>query len=391
MKKHWFIIAILLIAILAIAFPIRAEENALVQERDNLATSRGMTELTDFLHQLDREMEKDFPQLSLNYLLESFREGESRLSFTSILNDLLQFLFRELSLNLSMLGKLIILAILASILQNLQAAFEDSTIGLLANGVVFLALVSIALASFQQVTSISKAAIDQMVNFIYAMLPVLLTLIAGLGGFATAAIVHPIIIGALSLISSLTVNLIFPLIYIAAILIIVNHISQQRQVSRLAKLTKDLSIALLGLFLTIFIGILSIQGVAGAVADGVGLRTAKFLTSSFVPVVGKPFSDAIDAVLGTSLMLKNAISLVGLIAIVMICLIPAVKIISVVLIYRLAAAVIQPLGQNDMADMLESLAGILILTFGAVAVVGLMFFLTIGIIAGLGNFTVMLR
>ena len=48
--------------------------------------------------------------------------------------------------------------------------------------------------------------------------------------------------------------------------------------------------------MTIFVGILTVQGVAGTVADAVGLRTAKYMTSAFVPVVGKVLSDAVETV-----------------------------------------------------------------------------------------------
>ena len=41
--------------------------------------------------------------------------------------------------------------------------------------------------------------------------------------------------------------------------------------------------------------------------------------------------------------------------------------------------------------MLQSLAGSLLLVFGAVSSVGLMFFIALAIIAGLGNLTVLLR
>ncbi len=91
------------------------------------------------------------------------------------------------------------------------------------------------------------------------------------------------------------------------------------------------------------------------------------------------------------MLLKNAVSLVGVIAIVLIVLLPAIKILSLVIIYRLAAALIQPFGEGPIAAMLQSLAGSLLMVFGAVSAVGLMFFIALTIIAGLGNFTVLLR
>lgn len=379
--------------ILIFIFPVPAlgtTPEALIIE-DNPSIALKLEELEAYLLELDRELSKAVPEFSLTDLFHSLREGQVNLSIGSIIQSLFRFLFRELIANSALLGQLIVLAVLAAILQNIQSAFENSTISKLANAVVFLALISLALTSFHQVTVVGRAAIEQMVNFVYAILPVLVTLIAGVGSLSTASLIHPVILSALSLISSMTVNIVFPLIYFAAVLTIVNHISGQFQVTQLAKLIKEISLGLLGLFLTIFIGILSIQGVAGAVTDGVALRTAKFLTGSFIPVVGKAFSDALEAVIGTSLILKNAVSLIGVAVIVSLCLLPAVKILSIALIYRLAAAIIQPFGESNIPNMLESLAGVLFTVFGAVAAVGLMFFMVVTIVAGLGNYSVLLR
>jgi stage III sporulation protein AE len=390
MKKIGILI-IGIIILVGLTVPVQADTLPHLPVGDNPTVDLGLDELEAFLFELDRELEKNIPELSLRELFGDLKEGNADLRIGTILESLIRFLFRELLANSSLLGKLIVLAVLAAILHNIQSAFEHSTISKLANAVVFLALISLALTSFYQVTNTGKAAIEQMVNFIYAILPVLITLMASVGSISTATITHPIVFASLSLISSMTVNIVFPLIYFAAVLTIVNHISDQFQVTRLAKLVKEISLGLLGLFLTIFIGVLSIQGVAGAVADGVALRTAKFLTGSFVPVVGRAFSDAIEAVIGTSLLLKNAVSLIGVLAIVVICLLPAVKILSMALIYRLAAAIIQPFGEGNIPNMLESLASILFTVFGAVAAVGLMFFMVVTIVAGLGNYSVLLR
>jgi len=380
-----------LLMLLALSAPAFSMPSTAVPAGDNPLLAQTVEELETFLREIDRELAQAIPEFSLSRLFHSLKEGKVDLSAGAVLQGVLQFVFRELLANSRLLGQLIVLAVLAAVLQNVQAAFENATISKLANAVIFLALMSLALVSFHRVTATGKAAIEQMVQFVQALLPVLVTLMAGLGSLSTASLIHPVILTALSLISTMTVNVVFPMIYLAAVLTIVNQVSEQFQVTQLAKLIKDLSLALLGLFLTVFIGILSIQGVAGAVADGVALRTAKFLTGSFVPVVGKAFSDALEAVVGTSLLLKNAVSLAGLAVIVCLCLLPAVKILSMALIYRLAAALVQPFGGSSIAGMLDSLAGVLFTVFGAVATVGLMFFMVVTIVAGLGNYSVLLR
>src|SRR5690606_852902 len=149
--------------------------------------------------------------------------------------------------------------------------------------------------------------------------------------------------------------------YLEAVLNIVNNISDRFKVSRLAGLFKEGTMFLLGLIFTIFIGALSLQGVGGAVADGISLRTAKYLSDAFIPVVGGMFADVLEAVVGGSLLLKNAIGLVGLLAIGAIVLFPVLKILAIILIYKVCAALIQPIGESAIADTIQNMSNSLLL------------------------------
>ena len=136
---------------------------------------------------------------------------------------------------------------------------------------------------------------------------------------------------------------------------------------------------------------LSIQGVAGAVTDGVTLRTAKYMTGAFIPIAGSMLADTLDAVMGGALLLKNVLGLTGVLVLAAIILLPVIKIIALAVIYRLASALIQPMGDSLLANTLEQMAECLFLAFAAVTAVAIMFFLTITIIVGAANFTFMLR
>ncbi|MHB1419264.1 MAG: stage III sporulation protein AE [Bacillota bacterium] len=392
MKNLLFALAILLGLLMyippAVAAPVQTATGTTVDEQ---LKNLNLKELESFISQVDAEVGDYLPDLSVTKIIADLRSGKTDLSLKSLLEGILKYLFRELLANSSLLGKLVILAVVCAVLQNLQGAFDRSGTGKMAYAVAYLVLVIIALGSFTLAINTGRNAITNMVDFVQALLPVLLTLMAAVGGFSSVAILHPIVVASVSILSTLIRNGVFPLIYFGAVLGLVSQFSDRFQVSRLAGLMKQISMGLLGLFITIFIGVLSIQGVAGSVADGVTLRTAKFLAGTFVPVVGGMFSDALEAIVGTSLLLKNAVSLVGVIVIFALTIFPALKILSTVLVFKLASALVQPFGDNQISDALETMGNSLLLVFGAVAAVGLMFFIAISIIVGLGNMTVMLR
>ena len=89
--------------------------------------------------------------------------------------------------------------------------------------------------------------------------------------------------------------------------------------------------------------------------DGVTIRAAKYVTGNFVPVVGKMFADATDTVISASLLVKNSIGLAGVIIILFLCAFPAIKILTLALIYNIAAAVMQPLETPRSAPACETI------------------------------------
>lgn len=348
-------------------------------------------ELESFIKRIDQDLNSQLSAFSLQGFLEKIRKGRLDFNLGDVVKALLDFLFRQLLAHLALLGKLLVLGTALALLEQLQNAFEQNTVARLAHGIGVLCLLTVALSSFTLALNTGRDAIGNMVGVMHSILPVLLTLMAGMGNLTSVALMHPVVFASLNVFGALTRNIVFPLIFCAAILGIVNHISERFQVSRLAELLRDGSVILTTLFLTLFVGILGIQGVAGAVSDGIGLRTAKFLTGAFVPVVGGILSDAVEAIMGCSLFLKNAVGILGTLIIFFMCALPGIKILSVAMIYRLAAALMEPLGAHRLGGSLALLGNYLFVVFAGVAAVGLMFFIALTIVVGAGNFSVLLR
>lgn len=353
--------------------------------------SLDLSELEEFIREIDGEIEAILPEFSFSQIIEKFKKGNLDFSPQEAFKKVINYFLREVMVNLSLLGKLLVIAVVCAILQTLQSAFEKGTVARLAYFLCFLAVITLAISSFKVALTIGIATIDKMVEFMKLLLPVLLVLLTAVGGLTTTALLQPFLLVFLSFMSTFTQEIIFPLIFLTAVLCIANNISAHFKVSRLVGFFKQITKVGIGLVLTLFIGVISVEGVAGAVVDGVTLRTAKYMTGAFVPVAGNMFADALDAVIGGSLLLKNALGLTGVLVLGAIILFPVIKILALAIVYRLASALLQPLGDSLLAATLEEMSQCLFLTFAAVAAVAIMFFMVITIIVGTANFTVMLR
>lgn len=370
--------------------PVCGEQAAVISPEEQIS-SLNLSEVQQYVERLDAEFKGSIPVLNFKDMVIKLVKGELDWKPAEIFKNLIRQLFKEVVANFDLLGKLVILAVICAVLQNLMASFEKGTAGQLTYSVTYLALITIAIGSFSLAVNAGREVVENMVSFMQALLPVLLTLLVAVGGVASAAVFSPVILTTLGVFSTLIKNIILPLLFFVAILGIVNNLSEKFKVSNLADLLKGIAMGLMGIFSTIFLGVLTIQGVAGAVGDSVTFKTAKFGVDAFVPVVGGVLSDALAAVVSSSLLIKNAVGIAGVAVISIIMLIPLLKIITLAFIYKLAGALIQPIGDGQMVNCLNGLGNNLLLIFAAVATVGLLFFFVITIIVGVANITVMLR
>ncbi|WP_053364061.1 stage III sporulation protein AE [Bacillus sp. FJAT-27251] len=323
--------------------------------------------------------------------LDDFIKGEKEFSLKDWLTGIVKFMFHEFVANGKLLGSLVLLTIFSIFLQTLQNSFEKSTVSKVAYAIVFMVLIIIALNSFHVVMDYTNKAIETMIQFILALIPLLLALIAASGGLVSASFFHPVILFLMNTSGMFIQYVVLPLLLLSAILSIVSILTEHYKVTQLAGLLRNWSIGLLGLFLTVFLGVISVQGAATAVSDGIAIKTAKFITGNFIPVIGRVFTDAADTVISASVLLKNTVGLAGVVILLFIAAFPAVKILLISFIYKFAAAILQPLGGGPVIACLDVISKAILYVFAALAIVSLMFFLSITVIVAAGNLTMMVR
>lgn len=341
-----------------------------------------LSDLKAFLNTVDRDVQRYLPRLDLN----SWGITGPKWDLPKIGKGILQFFLREIFFNYKLLGQLIILAMALAVLENIKHAFEEDNISRLAFSLCFLVVMGIVVNCFRVTFTIARGTITDMTNFMYAITPVLFSIVAAGGGVATAAIVHPLLISSVGLVGSTVSNLVFPLIMFTGILGMVNHLVDSFQVNKLARFFKFAANGSLGIMMAVFIGIITIRGFTASVADSLSLRTAKYFTSAFLPVVGGAISDTMEMTAGCAAVLKNGLGVYGLGLITLVTIFPLLKILAVAVIFQMTGAVTQPLGNNRLSDALQTIGDAFFHLFGAITVVGLMFYIALAILVGAANF-----
>lgn len=355
-----------------------------------MAESLHIDELQQFWQELAEDYGPYISELRSKSLIDLIKDPD-QISIVSVIKGILTYLLYEIITNGKLLGTLIVLTIFASILQTLLTAFEKSTINKIANFVILLVLLYITLETFYLAITYAKDAIEVMSSFIIALFPLMLGIIASLGQFTQVAFFHPIIILLIHFSGLLLSKFIFPLLYISALLVVISELNDQFKVTHLAQLFRTISLTVLGIYLSIFLTILSIQGVASGIQDGVALKTTKFIAGNFIPVIGNTLTDAADTILSAGLLLKNAIGIVGLIIIVLYAGFPAIKIMVLSFIFKLVAGLLQPLAPTPIINTLHTMSQYMLYILACLFGITFTFFLTIVIIVAASNIPILLR
>lgn len=254
-----------------------------------------------------------------------------------------------------MLAGVLVIVVIHSILKNISEGLENKGIAQITYYVQYILIVTLIMTNFVQIIEIIRESIQNLVNFMNLLVPILITLMITTGGIVSANLIQPILLFIITFIGNLITGIIIPFVLISTSLGIVSKISDKVQIDKLSKFFKSSVVWVLGVVLTIFVGILSVEGSLSSNVDGITAKTAKAAVSSFIPVVGKILGDAVDTVIGCSAILKNATGIIGIIIIIGIVILPIVKLAILMGIYYLGAALCQPIADGKIVSLLEQM------------------------------------
>lgn len=253
--------------------------------------------------------------------------------------------------------------------------------------IILIPVVLLVLAELEH----TRSTITKMTNRMDKLLPVLLTLLTALGGNASSAFLHPMVVAASGSMVFLAREVILRLVMCTCAVTTVNHLSDRAHLSRMARLLRSAVCWLLGVSFTVFLGAMSLQGVCSASIDGMVIRAAKYAVDNFVPVVGGMFSDTMDTLVGCTLIVKNALGVTAVFVLLAAILGPMMRTLAVVFVMKLSAALLEPVADGDIVQAIGDFAGTAILFLITMLCVGTMYFLLIVQILLVGNLTVLLR
>lgn len=384
MKKIMLILSIIFI----MCFNVQAADinsSASTNYNQDAEVNQKIEQFYDYISNMKTKYElmNDFDIKS--YVKNFMKTGDGKFNTKKLVQALITYSMKEVVSSLKLLSTVVIIALICALLTNLQKAFSNESLSNIAYYACYSLIIIIMAKSFYIGVDIARSTINEMTDFMTALVPILIMLVGSVGGFVEAAVIDPMVMGAITISARLFMNIVIPIISMTFVLQFVNNLSSDYKVDKLTKFLNQCALWVQGIIMTVFIGIITIRGITAKTIDQVAAKTAKFAVDNFVPIVGKSLSDAVSTVAGYSILLKNAISSVGLVILVCIILLPIIKILIIALSYKLTGALIEPISDSRLVNCLTSAGNSLILIMSCLISVSIMFFIMIAIIASAGK------
>lgn len=381
MKK--IIITTIIICIFSTSISMANTEEEII---DSQMDSFNISNFIDEANKYSNEVLKD---INIKNLLNNAIKGE--LNTNELLKKCFPLLGTEIKEALKVMGNILIIVLIHSILKSVSDNLNNKSVAQITYYVQYILIATVIMSNFSSIITLTKEAVANMISFIQLLFPLLMTLMLASGSVVSVNLVQPIILFIINLISNIFQTIIIPIILVSTALSIISRISDRIQINKLSKFLKSSSIWIIGILLTIFVGVLSIEGTLGSSVDGITAKTAKAAISTFIPVVGKVLGDAVDTVIGCSAILKNAIGIVGVIVVITICIVPILKLAIITVIYHLTSALCEPIADDKIVGLIAQMADTFKILLAILCSISVMLIIGITLVINISNTGLMYR
>ena len=322
--------------------------------------------------------------LEFEDLVAKGAEGGRLFSWESLAGFLQDIFLKELLQQRQIWIHILVLAVAAAVLVHFADVFQNRGVSRISFCMIYMLLFLLLLSSFGSTAGIAEAVMDNMGDFMTVLAPAYFLAMTLSARITSAGVYYEFVLFLISGVRWLSEALILPCIQIYVLLTLVNGLSGEARLGRLAELLEMLVGWSLKASLAAVMGFHMIQGLITPAADAFR-STAVSRGIEMVPGVGDVGGSVTDLVLGSAMLIKNGIGAAALAVLIFLCLVPLVKLAVIMAAYYLLAAVLQPVSEERITSCLTGMGHAVRLLFQMVFTVLALFLLTIALSAAVSG------
>ena len=374
--KWKLIVLMIFICFFACPLNVRAEES-----EENIDVQGVVLEQFDF-SEIDDSLKEIFPDKKVSFqdILTNLITGDTSFSFDLIKELIVDHFTYEIRNSRSTIVQILLLVIVAAVFSNFSSVFKSTQVSEISFSMLYMFLITICLNNFRILVDATVANLEKLINFMSVLSPVYFMGVAISTGSSTSIGFYQVVLILIFIVELLILNFLIPLTQIYLIMRVLNELSPEIHLSKFAELIETIVSWSLKMLLALIIGLNVIQGLLSPAIDSVK-RSVVTKGAEAIPIVGDAIGGTTEVILGTAVLIRNGIGIIGMIVCFVICLTPLIQMAVTTLIYQLVAAVIQPISEKRLVDCVSSMADSSKLLLRIVFTTGVLFLLTIAVVS----------
>ena len=286
-------------------------ENIINEQLDSM----DLSELEELLNEAPAEM-TIADEISVNSIINDLLNGQPIFDSENLMDNIKELFFIEVRSSLILGCEILAVCIIIGLLNNFSNSFGSKTVSSLGTMICGFVIIALCIGSFYQTYNSCSSTMDVMSTTMTILLPIMIPLLISMGGISSGSIMDPVILASVTGFNFIMQHIVLPLIFLSAIFILINSITDKDYVKKLALFMRKGALFITGLTITIFSGITAVQGIMTKSADSLLMKTAKFSIDNFVPIIGGFAADSLDMVINCIGVIKSAVGLIGIVIII---------------------------------------------------------------------------
>jgi stage III sporulation protein AE len=291
-------------------------------------------------------------ELHFRELVERLIAGEE-IDKGWLIQEVCRMVFGEITAFRKTLVQIVLLCMVFAILYNFADVFENPAVTEISFYLVYMLLLVLLMKSFFILRDVSAEVLEEMMVFLKVLIPTFTMSMAFSGQITTAAGFYDMTFLLIYGMEWALKYMILPAVQIYMALELMNYLTEEELLSKMTELLKSGVAWALKFLFTIVIGINVVQNLLTPVIDTfkTGLISK---TAGMLPGLGTSINAVTEIMVGSGIIIKNGIGLAAILAILALCAEPLIKVGVMTFLYKILAAVIQPISDKRMIGCISS-------------------------------------
>lgn len=337
------------------------------------------SEIQEFLNQ-----NSEYQKIDFEGMVREIMTGTSKNVFRDMTGQIIRNICSEIIYNRQAMIKIILLSILSAFFTCFAEAFQTRQITDTGFFVTYTVIITVLIGSFLVFSSVAEEMIRMLLKYMEVLLPAYVLSIGVSVGAATGTGFYEFMLLLILAVDYIFLKLLIPAIKLYVVFVLVNNILKEELMSRTSELLKTGIVWCTRILIGVVVGINIVQSMVMPIADTVKGRGAYRLVS-LLPGIGNGAKTVTEILMGSGILIKNAIGAAGLVVIVCIAAVPIIKMTVFAFMYRITAAIIEPVSDKRIVKSIGGVYTGAEMLMKVACVTALMFLISIVIVCMMTN------